>query len=218
MRELPEELGGPLRELFGFSSVGMSLFVGWMLLARLATTGFSREGRSYWLVKTAPVSPDQLIAAKFAIAYLPVFALSLAFNVVIAIVRQMAAGQFLYSVVASGMCLAGMTGILLAFGVLGANFTWDDPRRMGGGAMGCVGQIWAVIFVVVAFGLFIGPVIVAAWLGLPSGFAYLTGLVLGSAVALGAAYLPLRQVRDRVAVLDEPTNDAAALWPAATAL
>jgi ABC-2 type transport system permease protein len=210
----PGELGGPLRELFGFSSVGMSLFVGWMLLARLATTAFSREGRSYWLVKTAPISSEQLLAAKFLIAYVPVFALSLAFNVAIAIVRQMSVPEVLYSVVASGMCLAGMTGILLAFGVLGANFTWDDPRRMSGGAMGCAGQIWAMIYVVVAFGLFTGPVIVAAWLGLPAGFAYVTGLVLGSAVALGAAYLPLRQIRYRVARLDEPT-DGTASWPPA---
>ena len=209
----PEELGGPLRELFGFSSVAMSLFVGWMLLARLATTAFSREGRSYWLVKTAPVSADQLLVAKFAVAYLPAFALSLAFNVVIAVVRQMSVPQVLYSVVASGMCLAGMTGILLAFGVLGANFTWDDPRRMSGGAMGCAGQIWAIVYVVVVFGLFTAPVIAAAWLGLPAGYAYLTGLVLGSTAALGAAYLPLRRIRGRVAVLDEPGNDAPALWP-----
>ncbi len=213
----PGGLSGPLAELFGFSSVGMSLFVGWMLLARLATTAFSREGRSYWLVKTAPISSDQLLVAKFAIAYVPVFALSLAFNVVIAILRGMAAGQFLYSVVASGMCLAGMTGILLAFGVLGARFDWDDPRRMTSGAMGCAGQVWAVVYVVVAFGLFVGPVIVAAWLGLPSGVAYLAGLALGSAAALGAAYLPLRQVRRRVATLDEPANGAAAPWPATTA-
>ena len=150
------------------------------------------------------------------IAFVPVFALGLAFNVVIAIVRQMSAAAFLYSVVASGMCLAGMTGILLAFGVLSANFTWDDPRRMSGGAMGCAGQIWAAVYVVIAFGLFVGPIIVAAWLGLPAGAAYLVGLVLGSAAALGAAYLPLRQVRDRVALLDEPTNDTAA-WPPTSA-
>ncbi len=212
-----EELGGPLSELSAFSSVGMSLFVGGMLLARLATTGFSREGRSYWLVKTAPVSSGQLLAAKFVVAYAPVLVLSLALNVVIAIVRQMDAGQFLYCVVASGLCLAGMTGILLAFGVLGANFTWDDPRRMSGGAMGCAGQILAMVYVVLVLVLFVGPIIVAAWLGLPSGYAYLAGLVLGSAAALGAAYLPLLQIRDRVAVLDEPTNDAAASWPPAAA-
>ena len=205
------EIGGPLREVVGFSSVGMSLFVGWMLLARLAVTGFSREGRSYWLVKTAPVSPDQLLAAKFAIAYVPVLTLSLLLNLVIAVVRQMGVGQFLYGVAASGMCLAGMTGILLAFGVLSANFTWDDPRRMSGGAMGCAGQIWATIYVVVAFSLFVGPVIVASWLHIPSGYAYLVGLVVGSASGIAGAYLPLRRIRRRVAVLDEPANDVA--WP-----
>ena len=32
-------------------------------------------------------------------------------------------------------------GILLAFGAIGANFTWDDPRKMNAGGMGCLGQI-----------------------------------------------------------------------------
>ncbi len=208
----------PLSLLTAYSSVGMALFVGWMLLARLATTGLSREGRSYWLVKTAPISAGQILAAKFVVAYVPVFALSLAFNVVIAVVHQMEAAQFVYSVVASALCLGGMAGILLAFGVLGANFTWDDPRRMSGGAMGCVGQVWAMLYVVVAFGLFVGPIVVAAWLHLPTAYAYITGLVLGSAVALGAAYLPLRQVRGRVAFLDEPADGAVASWTPASTL
>jgi len=194
---------GPLGQLFAYSSVGMSLFVGWMLLGRLAGTAFSREGPSYWLVKVAPVRPGQLLAAKFIVAYVPALALGAAFTVAIAIVRQMAFEAFAYSLAASALCLVGLTGILLTFGVLGANFTWDDPRRMGGGAMGCLGQILAMLYVPVAFGLFVGPVAVASWLGSAPAGGYLAGLVLGSAVALGSAFVPLWLVRDRVARLAE---------------
>jgi ABC-2 type transport system permease protein len=197
------DLAEPLRTLLAYSSVGMSLFVGWMLLARLAGTAFSREGRSYWLVKAAPVRAGHLLAAKFIVAYVPALALAGAFTAVIAIVRQMPAPAFAYSLVASALCLAGMVGILLAFGVLGANFNWDDPRRMSGGAIGCLGQIVAMLYVPAAFGLFIGPVVVATWLGLPPVDGHAVGLLLGTAVALGSAYVPLRLVRDRVTRLDE---------------
>ncbi|MHB8960887.1 MAG: hypothetical protein ACYDAN_14850, partial [Candidatus Limnocylindrales bacterium] len=68
-----------------------------------------------------------------------------------------------------------------------------------------------------AFGLFVGPIVVAAWLHLSTAYAYIAGLVLGSAAALGAAYLPLRQVRGRVVFLDEPADGAVASWtPAST--
>lgn len=197
------DLAEPLHTLLAYSSVGMSLFVGWMLLARLAGTAFSREGRAYWVVKVAPVRTTHLLAAKYLVAYVPALALAVAFTVVIAIVRQMDAPAFAYSLVASALCLAGMVGILLAFGVLGANFTWDDPRKMSGGAMGCLGQIVAMLYVPVAFGLFIGPVALAAWLALPLVEGHAVGLVLGTVATLGAAWLPLRLVRDRVARLDE---------------
>jgi len=42
--------------ILAYGNVGMSLFVGWMVLSRLAGMGFSQEGKSYWLLKTAPVS------------------------------------------------------------------------------------------------------------------------------------------------------------------
>lgn len=196
-------LPDPVRLLLAYSNVGMSLFVGWMLLGRLAGTAFSREGRSYWLTKASPVGPGQQLAAKFIVAYVPAMLLAAAFNIVIAIVRGMAPGEFAYSLVASLLCLAGMTGILLAFGVLGANFTWDDPRRMAGGTMGCLGQILAMAYVPLAFGLFIGPVAISAWLRLPDVEGYAVGLVLGAALALTAAILPPLSVRDRVMRLDE---------------
>lgn len=198
-----DDVAEPIRLLFAYSNVGMSLFVGWMLLTRLAGTSFSREGRSYWLLKASPVGSGQMLAAKFIVAYTPALLLAVAFNVVIAIVRGMSLAEVGYSLAASLLCLAGMTGILLAFGVLGANFTWDDPRRMTGGAMGCLGQIVAMAYVPIAYGLFIGPVAIAAWLQAPAVDGYLAGFVVGAALAVPATVGPLLWVRGRVARLDE---------------
>src|SRR6185503_10977494 len=113
-----------------YSSVGMSLFVGWMILSRLAGMGFSQEGRNYWLLKAAPVHARHLLAAKFLVAYLPALGLGLVFLIVISVLDRLSALEFLYSLITLSMCQAGMAGILLSFGVAGANLTWDDPRRM----------------------------------------------------------------------------------------
>ena len=119
----------------------MSLFVGWMLLSRLAGMGFSHEGKNYWMLKVSPVRVWQLLASKFLVAYLPALALGFLFLTVISVMQGLSIGEFLYSFIAIVMCLAGMTGMLLSFGVAGANFNWDDPRKMNSGMMGCFGQI-----------------------------------------------------------------------------
>ncbi len=59
--------------LLTYANVGMSLFVGWMLLARLSGMAFSSEGRNYWMMKAAPLRPGHMLAAKFLVAYIPTF-------------------------------------------------------------------------------------------------------------------------------------------------
>ncbi len=186
-----------------YSSVGMSLFVGWMLLSRLAGTGFSQEGKNYWVLKVAPVRTAHLLTAKFLVAYLPSLGMGLVFLFAIAVLQKLPAVAFLYSLVAIVLCLAGMTGILLAFGVAGANFTWDDPRKMNAGGMGCLGQALTMLFLPVSFGLFIVPIGLVEFLHLPLGYGYLAGLLIGGGVAAGCAIFPPWLVRRKVERLGE---------------
>lgn len=192
-----------VRLLLAFGSVGLSLFVGWMFLTRLAGMSFSHEGRSYWILKTAPLGPSQLLTAKFLVAYLPTLGLALVLLIVISVLRTFAWTEFLYSLVAIAFCLAGMTGIQLSFGVAGANFKWEDPRRMNAGWMGCLGQIVTIVYLPVSFGLFILPLGVVSLFGQPAALGYGAGLVAGGAVAIACAFLPPWLVRRRVAELGE---------------
>src|SRR5512139_2825015 len=128
-----------------------------MVLSRLAGMGFSQEGRNYWVLKASPVRPGQLLAAKFLVAYLPAAGMGLLFLLVISFVQGFSAGQFVYSLVVMLMCQAGAAGVLLAFGALGANFNWDDPRKMNAGSMGCLGQVATMLYLPVAFAAFVLP-------------------------------------------------------------
>src|SRR5438093_11833216 len=150
----PSLFTNSVRIALTYVNIGMSLFVGWMLLSRLAGMGFSHEGRNYWMLKVSPVGVWHLLASKFLVAYLPALGLGFIFLTVISILQGLSIVEFIYSFVAITLCLAGMAGILLAFGVAGANFTWEDPRRMNSGMMGCFGQILTIIYLPISFGLF----------------------------------------------------------------
>lgn len=190
-----------LQSLIEYGNVAISLFVGWALLGRLAAMGFSQEGRSYWLLKSAPVSVGQLLAAKFIVAYLPAVALSGGFAAVLALLRGQA--TLWYSLALVALCLAAATGVCLAFGVAGARLEWEDPRQMVSGGTGCLTAIASALVVAVALAFFAVPQIGLTLLGWPLPAAQLVGLVLGGAFCLAGALVPLWLVRDRVPQLGE---------------
>jgi ABC-2 type transport system permease protein len=186
-----------------YGNIGMSLFVGWMLLGRLSGMAFSAEGKNYWMLKASPVRTTHLLAAKFLVAYLPTLALGVVFMLAVSIMQKTSPGIFLYGLLATALCQAGMNGILLAFGVAGANFNWTDPRRMNAGVIGCLGQAITGLFLPVSFGFFIGPLLLVTVFHWPQVYGYLAGAVLGTAVSATCALLPPWLVRRRVERLNE---------------
>jgi ABC-2 type transport system permease protein len=191
------------RELLVFGDIGVSLFVGWVLSTRLAMMGFSQEGRSWWILKSAPIGPTRLLTAKYLVAYLPVAALGAAFLIVLSIVRSVGFGDVIFGLMVVGLCYAAMTGVNLAFGVVGANFEWEDPRRMVRGSAGCLGTLASVIALGVCLAFFVGPVLGVEWLGLPAAVGKLAGLALGGAACAAGALIPPALVRERVPRLGE---------------
>jgi ABC-2 type transport system permease protein len=187
------------------AGVGIALFVGWTLLARLAAMGFSQEGKSYWLLKTAPVSPGRLIAAKYLVAYLPSLALGGGFVIVLAFLQRSVPGtQPLWlSLPIVALCLAAVTGIYLSFGVGGARMDWEDPRQMITGRAGCLGALLTGLAMLVALALFSLPQVGLLLLGLPALVGQLVGLALGGVFCVACAWLPLRLLRDKVVRLGE---------------
>ena len=201
--QVPGLLAESLRILLAYSSVGMSLFVGWMLLNRLAGMAFSAEGKNYWILKSSPLRTAHLLIAKFLVAYLPAFVLGFVFLVAIAFMQKMGLGAFLYSILAMSLCLAGMNGILLGFGAAGAKFDWDDPRKMNAGSMGCLGQAITMVFLPLAFGLFIGPLFLVTVFHWPLIYGYLAGGIVGVAVNGIGAILPPWLVQKKVQRMGE---------------
>lgn len=201
--EAPDWFMDSLRVALSYGNVGMALFVGWMLLTRLAGVGISMEGKNYWLLKVSPLRAEDLLTAKFLMAYLPSLALGAVFLVVISLFQQVSAGVFLFSLIAMLLAMAGMTGLTLGFSAAGANLTWDDPRKMNAGAMGCLGQLLTFAFLPIVFVLFIAPIALVPFFQLPELLGYLAGLFLGGGISLAFAVVPPWMARKKVERLGE---------------
>ena len=192
-----------MRKALSFGGMAIALFIGWSLLGRLAGMGFSQEGRSYWLLKSAPVRPADLLAAKFMIAYLPAAALGWGFLLILSLLRRSGIGTTAFEMMVVALCLAGATGINLAFGVLGANMSWEDPRQMIRGSMGLLSALVSLIYLPISLALFLGPSLLASLIAVPAWAGGAAGLALGGATSLACAIAPPRWVRHRVPGLGE---------------
>jgi hypothetical protein len=104
---------------------------------------------------------------------------------------------------AVALTIAGAAGMNLAFGVAGANFNWEDPRRISQGSIGCLGALASFLYLAFSLLLFFGPAVGLNSLGLPQIVGQGAGLVLGTAACLAVAIVPLMLVRGRVPNLAE---------------
>lgn len=201
--EAPEWFLQGFRDVLAYGDVLIALFVGWVLLGRLAGMSFSQEGRSYWIVKSAPVGAGRLVAAKFLSAFLPATALGWVFLLALTLVRQSSINHAVFSFLVVTLSFVAATGINLAFGISGASFDWEDPRQMQRGAAGCFSMIASTLGVGVCLALFFAPVVAAVLLGLPPTVGQLVGLVAGGLASGACALVPLRLVQARVTRLGE---------------
>ncbi|MGD0807991.1 MAG: hypothetical protein ABSA10_11095, partial [Anaerolineales bacterium] len=186
-----------------YGSVGLAMFVGWSLQSRLALMGFSQEGKSYWILKCAPISTLRLVAAKFLVAYVPALVLGWVCMVVVSLLKSAPISILVFGLIVVALSVSGTAGINLAYGILGVNLTWEDPRRMNAGFSGCLSPLFSLIYLAVDAGLFIGPAMLLGALGVPALAGQAVGLVLGGTFSLACAVIPLSLVSRRVVHIGE---------------
>ncbi len=201
--EAPALITSLLRSGMAYGSMVIGLFVGWVFIARLALVAFSMEGRSYWILKTAPVSAGKQLAAKFLMAYLPTLILSWIYLLGIALLQKAPLTTILYGIPSIALILAGLCGINLAFGVRGVNLTWTDPRKMENGVAGVVGSIISILYQLITLLVFFGPPLVFPLLGISESIGMLTGLLVGGAITMLCTFMPLKMVKERVSTIGE---------------
>ena len=196
--DAPDVFYTTIKSALVYANVGISLFVGWSLLMRLAMQGFSQEGKQYWILKASPVGANKLLLAKFLVAFLPSVVLSLVFLILISLLQKASLGVLLYGLPVVALTIAGIAGLNLAFGVRGANLTWEDPRHMSRGTTGCLGSLVSLGFLALALSLFFAPPLLLPLIRVPEIVGQGVGLVIGGIACLTATLLPPWLVRASV--------------------
>jgi ABC-2 type transport system permease protein len=199
----PAQFTEILRSAMVYGSMVIGLFIGWIMVSRLALVAFSMEGRSYWIIKTAPISAGKLLTAKFLMAYIPSLILGWFYLVAIALLQKPPLTTILYGLPSITLILAGLCGINLALGVHSVNLAWTDPRKMENGVASVSGLIFSIIYQLITLVLFFGPPLVFPLLDISENLGMVAGLLAGGAVSLACTFLPLKMIKNRVHKIGE---------------
>ena len=147
------------RQLWGpLTSVGISFFICLSLSNVMAGTGISREGRGFWLLKTAPVSAWQILIGKLALAYLPFLIVGTVFVAALSWLQGSTAVDFVRALALVWIVGLGTTAITLGMGAAFPKFNWENPNQQSTLRAGCLAPVLYVAYTVFA---------AAAALGLP---------------------------------------------------
>jgi ABC-2 type transport system permease protein len=181
VRALPvDAFQGPVlaavKQAIAFLNLGMGGFVMAAIAARFVFTAVSREGRSWWLVRSAPLPPEGVLHAKSVVGLLPMLAVGevvvVGSGLMLDAPRELVALEAVFTV----LLAVGIAGIAVAMGALWPDFRADTAAQAASSPA-------AVLFMVVAL-LGVGGVLVLVGLGLAVAGGY-------GGVAAGWAAVPL---------------------------
>jgi hypothetical protein len=163
-----------------------------MLVSSIAFTSISREGKSWWLLKIAPVTTFELLRGKFLSAGVPYVVLSTLLMAGAAIWRQLDPLWTFYGWLGVEVLGLGMIVVAVALSVPWAKLDWDDPRKMNSG-WGSFIAFAAWVGMGVLGGLFLAlPVFFEALDPLLTPLLAIAGLLCATGISAGVAYLAYR--------------------------
>ena len=138
------------------------LYVGWATFMKAAITSLSLEGKSFYLLKSAPISPRQVFRSKARSVLIPYAAL-----VTILLMAAWPLARFsLAWTPYAWLSLLIMGGGLLTFstamGFISPNLAWEDVRKMSTGRSRLYNIVGALLYALLGGALVIAPFTLAA--------------------------------------------------------
>jgi len=174
-----------------------------MVFGRLTTTGISREGKSWWLLKVAPVSASELLWGKYVTALIPYAILSSLLMFGAALWKAFDPVWFLYGWAGVQILGAGLLALDVGLAVPWARLDWDDPRKMSSGVGALLSLVGWLLLALTAGALLCLPVIAEVFQPSLVVPAALLGLLLALLVCLAVGWSGFRFGVSRLADVGE---------------
>lgn len=137
-----------------------AFFVGYVFLSNMATYALALEGRSFPLLKAAPIRPRDVWSAKLRSIFVPYAILFVLALLGSWIITRYSLAWLPYALVAGLVAGYGLLATNVSTGFRYANLDWTDPRRMttqGGGLvsllLSAVYGLPAALMILLGFGL-----------------------------------------------------------------
>ncbi len=138
-------------------SIGIAFFLCLTLANTIAGAGISREGRTFWLLKLAPISAWHILLGKLCLAYLPFPTVGTFFLVLVAVLQQTPFTAFLLSWTLLLLVGLGGTCITLGLGAMFPRLDWENPQQQVTLVAGCLSFLiytaYIVLMLLAVFGL-----------------------------------------------------------------
>ncbi len=174
------------------------------VFGRVAETSVSIEGKSWWLMKAAPISPWEVLLGKFVAAAIPYVIVSLVFMVAAEIWRGFDPVWFAYGLFGVEMLGVGLLAVAVGLSVPWAKLDWDDPRRMLPWQTAILTMVAWMVIGLLAGGLLCLPFFVDLFNPGVVGVLMPMGALLSTMLMGGVAYGALRLGTLQLGNIDEP--------------
>ncbi|GIW07235.1 MAG: hypothetical protein KatS3mg060_2040 [Dehalococcoidia bacterium] len=169
---------------------GSILAVATLFVSRLASTSISIEGRSWWLMKSAPLSAAELLTGKLVAALAPFVAISTLAFLIAAIVQGYSLLGALYGWYGIQVLGAGSLAISVGLSVPWSRLDWDTPRQMSSGWGSLVALILQILLFALAGLLLLAPLVAEVFVPSFVAGAFLVGSA-GAAGVTAAIAVPV---------------------------
>ncbi len=132
-----------MKRAISFLNLGMGGFVMAAIAARFQFTAVSREGRAWWIVRSAPIRPADMLRAKSVLGLAPMWVVGLVVVLGSGWLLDAPPSLLLLEGITTLFLAYGISGLAIAMGALWPDFRADTAARAASGPA-------AVLFMVVA--------------------------------------------------------------------
>ncbi|MEA3335135.1 MAG: hypothetical protein U9R25_04445 [Chloroflexota bacterium] len=146
----------------GVMTSGILLFIGWSTMSQTAITALALEGKSFYILKAAPVSPRQVFRAKLMGVVAPFGVLVSLLLIASWFLTRFSPAWAFYAWLCLLIIGYGLMALSVGLGFLYPKLDWEDPRRMTTGRARLYNLISTVIFAVITGGIALIPFMLSA--------------------------------------------------------